>query len=119
MYLSFVSFSRLNLEQMLSWLCQLLHVKLALLKRRHAIISLRVPMYFFCLIYLVCVLIFLSQVPLYKHIADLSSKSKPVLPVPSFTVISGGKHAGILCLFKYDCMLIWVINPICLFFSKI
>ncbi|KAH7668002.1 enolase protein [Dioscorea alata] len=35
-----------------------------------------------------------KEVPLYKHIADLSSKSKPVLPVPSFTVISGGKHAG-------------------------
>lgn len=34
------------------------------------------------------------QVPLYKHIADLSGKINPVLPVPAFTVISGGKHAG-------------------------
>jgi len=34
------------------------------------------------------------QVPLYKHISDLSSKTNPTLPVPAFTVISGGKHAG-------------------------
>ncbi|XP_074589286.1 cytosolic enolase 3 [Curcuma longa] len=34
-----------------------------------------------------------KEVPLYKHIADLSGKSKPVLPVPAVTVISGGKHA--------------------------
>lgn len=34
------------------------------------------------------------QVPLYKHIADLSGKANPTLPVPAFTVISGGKHAG-------------------------
>jgi len=34
------------------------------------------------------------QVPLYKHIADLSGKTNPTLPVPAFTVISGGKHAG-------------------------
>ncbi|KAG4952840.1 hypothetical protein JHK87_038434 [Glycine soja] len=34
------------------------------------------------------------QVPLYKHIADLSGKTSPTLPVPAFTVISGGKHAG-------------------------
>ncbi|KAG5053493.1 hypothetical protein JHK87_005691 [Glycine soja] len=33
-------------------------------------------------------------VPLYKHIADLSGKTSPTLPVPAFTVISGGKHAG-------------------------
>ncbi|KAI4331763.1 hypothetical protein L6164_016720 [Bauhinia variegata] len=33
-------------------------------------------------------------VPLYKHIADLSGKTSPILPVPAFTVISGGKHAG-------------------------
>ncbi|RDY12743.1 Cytosolic enolase 3 [Mucuna pruriens] len=33
-------------------------------------------------------------VPLYKHIADLSGKTNPTLPVPAFTVISGGKHAG-------------------------
>ncbi|KAH7678204.1 enolase protein [Dioscorea alata] len=35
-----------------------------------------------------------KEVPVYKHIADLSGKSEPVLPVPAFTVISGGKHAG-------------------------
>ncbi|KAF4374309.1 hypothetical protein F8388_005595 [Cannabis sativa] len=33
-------------------------------------------------------------VPLYKHIADLSGKTNLTLPVPAFTVISGGKHAG-------------------------
>ncbi|KDP46567.1 hypothetical protein JCGZ_08539 [Jatropha curcas] len=35
-----------------------------------------------------------KEVPLYKHIADLSGKTSLTLPVPSFTVISGGKHAG-------------------------
>ncbi|KAJ7964102.1 Enolase [Quillaja saponaria] len=35
-----------------------------------------------------------KEVPLYKHIADLSGKTSPTLPVPAFTVISGGKHAG-------------------------
>ncbi|XP_028771431.1 cytosolic enolase 3 isoform X1 [Neltuma alba] len=35
-----------------------------------------------------------KEVPLYKHIADLSGKTSPMLPVPAFTVISGGKHAG-------------------------
>lgn len=35
-----------------------------------------------------------KEVPLYKHIADLSGKSDPVLPVPAITVISGGNHAG-------------------------
>ncbi|XP_077238825.1 cytosolic enolase [Tasmannia lanceolata] len=35
-----------------------------------------------------------KEVPLYKHIADLSGKRSPVLPVPAITVISGGKHAG-------------------------
>ncbi|KAK1270258.1 Cytosolic enolase 3 [Acorus gramineus] len=35
-----------------------------------------------------------KEVSLYKHIADLSGKGKPVLPVPAITVISGGKHAG-------------------------
>ncbi|XP_065878759.1 cytosolic enolase 3 [Euphorbia lathyris] len=35
-----------------------------------------------------------KEVPLYKHIADLSGKGNLVLPVPAFTVISGGKHAG-------------------------
>lgn len=34
------------------------------------------------------------QVPLYKHIADLAGKPNLILPVPAFTVISGGKHAG-------------------------
>ncbi|RYR45242.1 hypothetical protein Ahy_A07g031090 isoform B [Arachis hypogaea] len=33
-------------------------------------------------------------VPLYRHIADLYGKVSPMLPVPAFTVISGGKHAG-------------------------
>ncbi|KAF8402721.1 hypothetical protein HHK36_010810 [Tetracentron sinense] len=31
---------------------------------------------------------------IYKHIADLSGKTSLILPVPAFTVISGGKHAG-------------------------
>ncbi|KAI3918450.1 hypothetical protein MKX01_041770 [Papaver californicum] len=35
-----------------------------------------------------------KEVPLYKHIADLAGKTSLVLPVPAFTVISGGKHAG-------------------------
>ncbi|GAU43679.1 hypothetical protein TSUD_254080 [Trifolium subterraneum] len=35
-----------------------------------------------------------KEVPLYKHIADLSGKANPMLPVPAFTVISGGRHAG-------------------------
>ncbi|XP_008798952.1 cytosolic enolase 3 [Phoenix dactylifera] len=35
-----------------------------------------------------------KEVPLYKHIADLSGTSNPILPVPAITVISGGKHAG-------------------------
>ncbi|KAI4306665.1 hypothetical protein L6164_029923 [Bauhinia variegata] len=35
-----------------------------------------------------------KEVPLYKHIATLSGKTSPILPVPAFTVISGGKHAG-------------------------
>ncbi|KAJ6345229.1 hypothetical protein OIU78_007990 [Salix suchowensis] len=34
------------------------------------------------------------EVPLYKHISDLFGKTNPTLPVPAFTVISGGKHAG-------------------------
>ncbi|KAA0031785.1 cytosolic enolase 3 [Cucumis melo var. makuwa] len=34
------------------------------------------------------------QVPLYKHIADLAGKTNLILPVPAFTVLSGGKHAG-------------------------
>ncbi|KAB5540876.1 hypothetical protein DKX38_013850 [Salix brachista] len=35
-----------------------------------------------------------KKVPLYKHISDLFGKTNPTLPVPAFTVISGGKHAG-------------------------
>jgi enolase len=35
-----------------------------------------------------------KKVPLYKHIADLAGNKEFVLPVPSFNVINGGKHAG-------------------------
>ncbi|KAJ8437902.1 hypothetical protein Cgig2_031418 [Carnegiea gigantea] len=35
-----------------------------------------------------------KEVPLYKHIADLSGVTSTILPVPAFTVLSGGKHAG-------------------------
>ncbi|KAL8140232.1 hypothetical protein V2J09_006253 [Rumex salicifolius] len=35
-----------------------------------------------------------KKIPLYKHIAELSGVSNPSLPVPAFTVISGGNHAG-------------------------
>ncbi|KAL3754095.1 hypothetical protein ACJRO7_001357 [Eucalyptus globulus] len=35
-----------------------------------------------------------NKIPLYKHIANLASKSKLVLPVPAFMVIDGGSHAG-------------------------
>lgn len=35
-----------------------------------------------------------KNVPLYKHIADLSGVTEFVLPVPSFNVINGGEHAG-------------------------
>ncbi|PIN23954.1 Enolase [Handroanthus impetiginosus] len=35
-----------------------------------------------------------KEVPLYKHIADLAGKTNYNLPVPAFTLISGGKHAG-------------------------
>ncbi|EPS60374.1 enolase, partial [Genlisea aurea] len=35
-----------------------------------------------------------KEVPIYKHLADLAGKSGYSLPVPSFTLISGGKHAG-------------------------
>ncbi|KAJ6826751.1 cytosolic enolase 3 [Iris pallida] len=41
-----------------------------------------------------CQWLLVKLVPLYKHIADLSGKSDPVLPVPAITVISGGNHAG-------------------------
>ncbi|XP_043718338.1 cytosolic enolase 3 isoform X2 [Telopea speciosissima] len=35
-----------------------------------------------------------KEVPLYKHIADISGNTGLLLPVPAFSVISGGKHAG-------------------------
>ena len=35
-----------------------------------------------------------KKVPLYKHYGDLAGNTKFVLPVPSFNVINGGKHAG-------------------------
>lgn len=34
------------------------------------------------------------QVPLCKHLSDLSGRANMVLPVPAFTVLSGGKHAS-------------------------
>ncbi|MFC1691171.1 phosphopyruvate hydratase [Nanoarchaeota archaeon] len=33
-------------------------------------------------------------VPLYKHIAEIAGVTEFVMPVPSFNVINGGKHAG-------------------------
>ncbi|KAI4382410.1 hypothetical protein MLD38_008380 [Melastoma candidum] len=35
-----------------------------------------------------------KQVPLYRHIAELAGRTDLTLPVPAFTVLSGGKHAG-------------------------
>lgn len=35
-----------------------------------------------------------KEVPLYKHIAAISGETNLTLPVPAFTLISGGKHAG-------------------------
>ncbi|XP_041992723.1 cytosolic enolase 3-like isoform X2 [Salvia splendens] len=35
-----------------------------------------------------------KEVPLYKHIADLAGKTRYHLPVPAFTLIGGGDHAG-------------------------
>lgn len=35
-----------------------------------------------------------KEVPLYKHIADISGTTDVSLPVPAFTVINGGKYAG-------------------------
>ncbi|GMH28737.1 hypothetical protein Nepgr_030580 [Nepenthes gracilis] len=35
-----------------------------------------------------------KNVPLYKHIADISGNKHLVLPVPAFNVINGGSHAG-------------------------
>jgi len=33
-------------------------------------------------------------VPLYQHIAKLFGNKKPMLPVPAFNIINGGRHAG-------------------------
>jgi enolase len=35
-----------------------------------------------------------KDVPLYRHIADLAGVKEFVMPVPSFNVLNGGKHAG-------------------------
>lgn len=35
-----------------------------------------------------------KEIPLYKHIADLSGKTNLSLPIPAFTLISGGKYAA-------------------------
>jgi len=35
-----------------------------------------------------------KKVPLYKHIADLAGVKEFIMPVPSFNVLNGGKHAG-------------------------
>ena len=35
-----------------------------------------------------------QNLPLYRHIAELANVKEFVLPVPSFNVINGGKHAG-------------------------
>jgi len=35
-----------------------------------------------------------KDVPLYKHIADISGTKEIILPVPAFNVINGGSHAG-------------------------
>lgn len=35
-----------------------------------------------------------KKIPLYQYIATLSGNSELILPVPSFNVINGGKHAG-------------------------
>merc|ERR1719248_448754 len=35
-----------------------------------------------------------KDVPLYQHIADLAGNGKLILPVPAFSVINGGSHAG-------------------------
>jgi enolase len=35
-----------------------------------------------------------KKVPLYRHVAELAGVKDFVLPVPSFNVINGGKHAG-------------------------
>jgi enolase len=35
-----------------------------------------------------------KNIPLYRHIANLSQTKKVILPVPAFNVINGGEHAG-------------------------
>ena len=35
-----------------------------------------------------------KKVSLYQHVADLAGVKEVILPVPSFNVINGGKHAG-------------------------
>ncbi len=35
-----------------------------------------------------------ANIPLYRHIANLAGNSDITLPVPSFNIINGGKHAG-------------------------
>ncbi|OWM68765.1 hypothetical protein CDL15_Pgr024952 [Punica granatum] len=67
-YVEYDILLRVNSVLMQYWLFPLLPAKLELLKRRH--------------------------VPLYKHIADLAGRTNLTLPVPAFSVISGGKHAG-------------------------
>ncbi|XP_052482357.1 cytosolic enolase 3 isoform X1 [Gossypium raimondii] len=47
-----------------------------------------------------------KEVPLYKHIADLSGKTNAILPVPAFTVISGGKHSGNSLPVQQDIMIL-------------
>ncbi|RXH84729.1 hypothetical protein DVH24_033013 [Malus domestica] len=75
------------------WLCQLLLAKLELLKRRHDYFSVSIAK--ICIIFSQkCLSKDKHQVPLYKHIADLSGNGHLTLPVPAFTVISGGKRAG-------------------------
>jgi len=40
------------------------------------------------------ILVYICQIPLYQHIADLAGNPKLVLPVPAFNIINGGSHAG-------------------------
>ncbi len=35
-----------------------------------------------------------KNIPLYRHIAQLAGNDRLIMPVPSFNVINGGKHAG-------------------------
>ena len=37
---------------------------------------------------------FVSGVPLYRHIADLAGVKEVMMPVPAFNIINGGSHAG-------------------------